>query len=633
MQAICVVPIKVRRQGNSVVEVLGTIHLERRDKRPLSPGEIASCEILANQLAVAFDQARRLSMLEQSLRVLDEEFSIVSPVGRVVFRNHAGENALAEPSGWSFPISTVAVGIRDGNFQSEVIADAAKLGTGVHRYVKEKRRKNPESVRVLGAWDEYAAPIVDFRSRLSGVFKADGTVGYVRLTHSITDLVQMHEALHDWLGASNPRETADRILRYFRSRGFKWCRIYLLKNRENRAKRQLESFAQFGIKDLGSAKSFHDGEFQIHSGEKGQQALFLMEKLPSLTVFRFDPDIVGDPVLDEGLGRGIPVYRTRDNWREEFDKTDDFWIEAPLMVGDEVIGLIALSLPPLESAKPMVSPEVYEKLRWCVVSVAVALHDSLHAEQRISRQREEAWRAASQLAIHQLSNKLGAIESLTHLARQWLLTRESFDSQDRQKMSVLLESAQKGIESSRAILKDFRRYASDDPFNDIREFAVADLLRNVERQLRGIHPDVEVCVEEPSPQLRVVASESAMLEVFEILFHNSVAHSTREPRELRVSVRASPVVATAQTSTDIPQQCHLIYEDNGVGIREADREKIFQPFYTTHDQGDGLGLPIARGFMARQEGTISVEKHPGAGARFVICLPTSGQAHSGSTNQ
>lgn len=622
MKAICVVPIKLRRRGNHDVEVLGTIHLERHDKRPLSDDEISSCEILANQLAVTFDQARRLSMLEQSLRVLDEDFRVVSPAGRVVFRNHPGSDPQAEPAGWSFPISTVNRRTVPPRLEPDVVADAAQLGQGVHRYVKEVRHRRSESGQTLKAWDEFAAPIEDFRQRLPAVFAADGTVGYVHLTHSIADLVQMHEALHDWLGASSPRDTADRILRYFQLQDFSWCRIYLRKNPASPAECHLESFAQFGIKDKEVAQRFRHGEYRIQGGEHGQQAVFLMDRHRRLAVFRYDPRVEGDPVLDENLGRGLPVYRTRDNWREEFGKTDQLWIEAPLIVGDEVVGLIALSLPRARGDRQMPSPEFYEKLRWCVVSVAVALYGAIQGELRVARQREETARAASELAIHQLSNKLSASESLTHLANRWLTTRQDIDPVVRERVSRLLDSSLNGMRSSRAILQDFRRYASNQPFTDIRNLRVADLLRDVCRHLRGIHPDVEVDLVEPSAQLWIRASESGLREVFEILFHNSVTHSRKDPLNLRVSLRASPILVTSAGETDLPKACRLLYEDNGVGIPAENCEQIFEPFYTTHEQGNGLGLAIARRFVARQDGSITAEKHAGMGATFAICLPS-----------
>jgi two-component system sensor histidine kinase TctE len=71
-------------------------------------------------------------------------------------------------------------------------------------------------------------------------------------------------------------------------------------------------------------------------------------------------------------------------------------------------------------------------------------------------------------------------------------------------------------------------------------------------------------------------------------------------------------------------------EDNGPGIPESEREKVFQPFYRalgTQVDGSGLGLAIVREIVERHGGSVEVEAlHPRAaspGARFTVRLPTS----------
>jgi signal transduction histidine kinase len=61
--------------------------------------------------------------------------------------------------------------------------------------------------------------------------------------------------------------------------------------------------------------------------------------------------------------------------------------------------------------------------------------------------------------------------------------------------------------------------------------------------------------------------------------------------------------------------------DEGPGIPENDRETIFHPFFTTKDNGTGLGLPVTKQIVADHGGTIAVEGGPGRGATFVVRLP------------
>jgi len=65
-------------------------------------------------------------------------------------------------------------------------------------------------------------------------------------------------------------------------------------------------------------------------------------------------------------------------------------------------------------------------------------------------------------------------------------------------------------------------------------------------------------------------------------------------------------------------------DDNGPGIAEKDRRKVFEPFYTTKKPGEGtgLGLSVSYFIITRNHGgTIRVESEPGKGAKFIISLP------------
>ena len=70
----------------------------------------------------------------------------------------------------------------------------------------------------------------------------------------------------------------------------------------------------------------------------------------------------------------------------------------------------------------------------------------------------------------------------------------------------------------------------------------------------------------------------------------------------------------------------LWVDDEGSGIAEADRERVFEPFYrgagtTRTDGGAGLGLAIARQIVVAHGGTIVAERAPSGGARMVVRLP------------
>jgi signal transduction histidine kinase len=62
--------------------------------------------------------------------------------------------------------------------------------------------------------------------------------------------------------------------------------------------------------------------------------------------------------------------------------------------------------------------------------------------------------------------------------------------------------------------------------------------------------------------------------------------------------------------------------DNGPGILEADRQRIFEPGVRLgHVEGSGLGLPLARAIAEAHGGALTVASRPGAGATFTLSVP------------
>ena len=68
--------------------------------------------------------------------------------------------------------------------------------------------------------------------------------------------------------------------------------------------------------------------------------------------------------------------------------------------------------------------------------------------------------------------------------------------------------------------------------------------------------------------------------------------------------------------------------DNGTGIAPADRERIFEPFFSSRQdgQGAGLGLAIVSGVMRDHSGSINFETEWGRGNHYDVSPPGSGDA-------
>lgn len=90
------------------------------------------------------------------------------------------------------------------------------------------------------------------------------------------------------------------------------------------------------------------------------------------------------------------------------------------------------------------------------------------------------------------------------------------------------------------------------------------------------------------------------------------------------SIQAMPDGGTMEVRTGIEDGNILIYiKDEGVGISDEIKEKIFEPFYTTKSDGSGIGLTLAKNIIEAHGGNIKFESEKNKGSIFYIYLPMS----------
>jgi signal transduction histidine kinase len=150
---------------------------------------------------------------------------------------------------------------------------------------------------------------------------------------------------------------------------------------------------------------------------------------------------------------------------------------------------------------------------------------------------------------------------------------------------------------------------------------VVDLRKVVEGAADRIRPradllGAEVSVGMPDDPVPVEADPAKLGRVLDNLLNNALTYTTRSPRVgISLSTRSRRAIV------------HI--EDNGVGISQEDRERVFDRLYRVADSqvvvpGIGLGLYIARQLAQSSGGTLAVESStPGVGSVFALSLPLS----------
>ena len=93
----------------------------------------------------------------------------------------------------------------------------------------------------------------------------------------------------------------------------------------------------------------------------------------------------------------------------------------------------------------------------------------------------------------------------------------------------------------------------------------------------------------------------------------------------QLEVRVDRVVRRKEGLESSPPQNYAVLEvrDTGVGIPAADRERIFEPFYSTKADGGGtgLGLAVSHGIVKDHDGWIEIESPTDGGTIFRVYLP------------
>ncbi|MGE9290133.1 MAG: hybrid sensor histidine kinase/response regulator [Puniceicoccales bacterium] len=126
--------------------------------------------------------------------------------------------------------------------------------------------------------------------------------------------------------------------------------------------------------------------------------------------------------------------------------------------------------------------------------------------------------------------------------------------------------------------------------------------------------DLRLTYGEKLPLVR--ASRGKMQQLFNNLLTNAV-HAMREGGRIRIHIdREGP----GRRAND-PTVLQVSIEDDGEGVPEALRTKIFEPGFSTRKGGSGVGLSSAKAWVEELGGRIDCEDCPGKGARFVVRLP------------
>ncbi len=208
---------------------------------------------------------------------------------------------------------------------------------------------------------------------------------------------------------------------------------------------------------------------------------------------------------------------------------------------------------------------------------------------------------------HELNNPLSTILLYTHILGKKLAGRDDLDH-DLKLVAEESERCKKIVGNLLDFARQSRVHVQSVDVREVVQQAVDSAAATVEPNGHTVELVVDV-----APGLRADLDRDQMTQVLVNLVKNGV--EAMEGRDGAVRVRAHEVPETGRV--------HLAVSDEGAGIPQSARDKVFQPFFTTKSigKGTGLGLPISYGIVKMHNGTIWFDTESGRGTTFHVELP------------
>jgi signal transduction histidine kinase len=168
------------------------------------------------------------------------------------------------------------------------------------------------------------------------------------------------------------------------------------------------------------------------------------------------------------------------------------------------------------------------------------------------------------------------------------------------------------IDSLAQIANEFSNFAKM-PVAESSRFVLNDLTASVHALFVNESDEMDVSLHVPDTQFMVYADKNHLTRVLNNLIKNAIQAI---PDERRGQIDVSLYRKENDEETAV-----IRVKDNGTGISDEMKEKVFVPNFTTKNSGTGLGLAISKNIMESSKGKIYFETEVGVGTSFFIELP------------
>lgn len=220
-------------------------------------------------------------------------------------------------------------------------------------------------------------------------------------------------------------------------------------------------------------------------------------------------------------------------------------------------------------------------------------------------ERDSAWREMAKQVAHEIKNPLTPMK----LNIQYLLQRiKSGDKDIGEFAQKVSQSILEQIEGLSQIATEFSNFAKM-PVGVPEKVLINEVVSSVHDLFRK-REDLDIHLKIPIDEYYSYCDKNQLVRVLNNLINNAIQAIPDTRRGLiQISLKAHNNMAI------------ISVKDNGIGISEDMREKVFLPNFTTKSSGTGLGLAMSRQIIESANGSISFVSTTDAGTEFFVSLP------------
>ncbi|HVI80633.1 MAG TPA: GAF domain-containing protein [Candidatus Acidoferrum sp.] len=289
-------------------------------------------------------------------------------------------------------------------------------------------------------------------------------------------------------------------------------------------------------------------------------------------------------------------------------------LAVPITEGGQSFGAINI-----ESADPFAfaddDRETFELLASFALDALRSAKKNADLERmRAGAQPDAVWKEISFSAAHKIGNPIFAIETNLGPLEKRVAEGRTTEAQD------VIDDIRVSVEKAKGIVGQFKSLSRA---HDVKP--TPTLLRPIlEEACAATGHRNAVTVIDCSETIKVLGDVRRLTECFDELVANALHWIDSAQGQIRIAVSEAELPLPGELDANRPY-LRINFRDNGPGVPAKLKNQIFDAFFTTHKQGNGLGLDLVRRIIQGHGGAIAEKGVPGEGADFEMYLPSAKQ--------